>query len=202
MQFRLTYQGPLFAVTSRNKHAQHKHEIRKVFHKQLLRFWKTHPYLKDAFHSHPFTGRLRPEQKLFDYHAQHYNSLGYSFVPLITPELNLDCRLDILLLRPVEARQLVISSGDIDNRLKVLFDSLRMPDKKDELGGYDKPNDDEKPFCVLMTDDRLIKHVSVETDSLLESVSEKPNNNDARLVISVKLHPINQGWHNINFGSA
>lgn len=49
MDFRLTYEGILLGATVGNNRPKHKHELRKHFHKQLLRFWQTHPYLKDAF---------------------------------------------------------------------------------------------------------------------------------------------------------
>jgi hypothetical protein len=84
---------------------------------------------------------------------------------LVIEELSLSCRLDILFLRSDRAGSL-IKSGDIDNRLKTLFDALRMPESKAELGGYEKPIDDEDPFFVLLQDDKLITHISVETDVL------------------------------------
>jgi hypothetical protein len=199
MEFRLTYEGELLAASKGNTRAPHKHEIRKKFHRQLLRLWQTHPYLKDAFQSHPFTGRVQPEKRLFIHLAEQYFRLGYAFVPLVTPELCLICRVNILFLRPSMPGELM-QSGDLDNRLKTIFDALRMPDNKDELGGHNTPGPDENPFCVLMTDDKLISHVSIETDTLLEPTGPNANANDARLVIAVHLHPYNQGWHNINFG--
>ena len=35
MQFRLIYEGPLFATTPGNNRAEHKHEIRRALHAQL-----------------------------------------------------------------------------------------------------------------------------------------------------------------------
>lgn len=171
MEFRLTYEGTLLGATPNNKRSGHKHEIRKVFHKQLLRFWQTHPYLKEAFHAHPFIGRTQPEKKLFVHLAEQYTRLGYSFVPLVTADLSLLCRVDILLLRPTMPGQVIIQSGDLDNRLKTIFDALRIPNNKDELGGYNEPTADEIPFCSLLEDDKLISHVSIETDVLLQPVS-------------------------------
>lgn len=52
--------------------------------------------------------------------------------------------------------------GDIDNRLKTLFDALRLPNQTNELVGYDNPAPDENPFFCLLEDDSLITHVSVE----------------------------------------
>src|SRR5438552_3576565 len=109
MEFRLTYEGILQGASKGNNRVPHKHRLRKIFHKQLLRLWQTHPYLKDAFHMHPFTGRVQPEKKLFDHHAEQYSRLGYSFVPLITPELSLICRVDILFLRPAMPGSLIAS---------------------------------------------------------------------------------------------
>ena len=35
MEFRLTYEGTLLGASKNNTRAKHKHEIRKIFHKQL-----------------------------------------------------------------------------------------------------------------------------------------------------------------------
>ncbi len=199
MEFRLTYEGQLKGPTSGNSRVKHKHEIRKHLHKQLLRLRRTHPYLKDAPRADARMGELSPRQSLFNYHAGQYARLGYNFVPLVTAELSLICRVNILFLRP-EMPGGLLTSGDLDNRLKTIFDALRMPSSKDELGGYDTPEDGEKPFCVLVEDDKLISHIAIETDTLLEPVSEGFDQHDARLVVAVHLHPINMGWHNINFG--
>ena len=156
MEFRLTYEGLLHGASKGNTRARHKHEIRKVFHKQMLKFWQMHPYLKDAFHAHAFLGRVQPEKKLFVHLAEQYRRLGYNFVPLVTEELSLSCRVDILLLRPTMPGHVVIQSGDLDNRLKTIFDALRMPNNQDELGGYASPGPDETPFCCLLEADKLL----------------------------------------------
>jgi hypothetical protein len=96
------------------------------------------------------------------------------------------CSLSILFLR-TDAPGAIVNSGDVDNRLKTLFDGLRMPTNKDEV--RHGPSDDEKPFFVLLEDDKLITHLSVETDTLLEQVSEHWDDNDVRLIISVKVKP-------------
>jgi len=112
----------------------------------------------------------------------------YNFIPLVAEEWSLACSINVLMLRP-DMPGTVIKSGDLDNRLKTIFDALRMPSSKDELGGYDLPSDDEKPFYCLLEDDRLITNVTVEADVLLESVSDPPNQNDTRLLIKVEIKP-------------
>ena len=114
--------------------------------------------------------------------------LGY--VPLAQEKHGLLVGLEILFLRP-DVPGGVIRSADIDNRLKTLFDALRMPTNKDELGGY-TPDEGEDPLFVLLEDDRLLSQVSIETDTLLQptpTANGKFLPNDARLVITVSLRP-------------
>jgi hypothetical protein len=40
MEFTLYYRGPLKAATGRNKRKDHKHDLRRHFHKQLKELWK------------------------------------------------------------------------------------------------------------------------------------------------------------------
>jgi hypothetical protein len=119
-------------------------------------------------------------------------------VPLVTEELSLICGIEILFLRP-DYPGSVISSGDIDNRLKTLFDAIRMP-QIGQLKADALPTEDEKPFYVLLEDDKLISRLSVETDTLLQPIGDQPNKGDARLIITVKLRPAHLSWDNVAFG--
>ena len=202
MEFRLTYEGELKSDGG----AKHKHEIRREFRPQLQAYWGMHPYLKTANAVVETSARPRRFKEvnpsLRDYLADQHQHNGYKFVPLVTANLSLACGLDILFMRPSMPGE-IMKSGDIDGRLKTLFDALRMPIPKAELGGYDVPLPDETPFDVLLEDDKLITHVSVTTDVLLQPTGRSPSLvNDARLVIAVTIKPVNQGWHNINFGGA
>jgi hypothetical protein len=109
------------------------------------------------------------------------------------------CEIDILFLRPDPPGKL-LQSGDIDNRLKTVFDALKMPSSLDEAGGKG-PQEDESPFFVLLEDDKLISSVSIKTDTLLEPTSSAMTNDisDARLVIHVRFWPIRATWSNIDF---
>ena len=80
---------------------------------------------------------------------------------------------------------IVKSGGDIDNRLKVLFDALRMPQTCDEVCG-DVPAEDENPFFCLLEDYKLISKVQVETNRLLTPPAEGEHIHDIHLVIRVK----------------
>lgn len=201
VEFRLTYEGPLWAASASNTRVQHKHDIRRRFNGQLRQLWATEPYLSKALFSRRDANPPPPtiRETLVEHQRKNYAKLGYEFVPLVTEELRMFCAIDILFLRPTLPGG-AIKSGDLDNRLKTLFDAMRMPGNKDELGGNDAPLEDEKPFYVLLSDDRLISKVSVETDRLLEPLgTDGYKDNDARLFITVRLKPFDMGWDNINF---
>lgn len=73
--------------------------------------------------------------------------------------------------------------GDIDNRLKTLFDALRYPHIPNELPVGAAPAADQDPFFCLLEDDQLINKVSVTVDKLLIPAGV----NDVHLVMSIKV---------------
>ena len=208
MEFRLTYAGPLAAtqgneVGSRwSPKLQRKHEIRQRFHPQLKRLWDTTPFLKTGGRSGPsaLVTEDSPEIPPYDVAGlgAKYSLYGWNFVPLVTEELNLICGLDILFLRPSAPGQLV-SGGDLDNRLKTLFDALRIPEANERYADRVPDDADEKPFYCLLSDDKLITKVSLETDQLLEFVGSGANPDDVRLVITVRLRPYEMHLGNMQF---
>lgn len=128
-----------------------------------------------------------------------YARFGWRFVPLVTEFMSLRCSLHVLLLRP-DLPGRIISSGDIDNRLKTLFDALRLPQSEAELGGCEAPSQSDLPMYCLLEDDKLIEHVSVETDVLLEPVGDSFGDNDIRMVLTVELRPYVFTLQNSIFG--
>ena len=130
--------------------------------------------------------------------ANKFAFKGFRFVPLVTGELSLLCGIEILFLRPDHPGS-VLQSGDIDNRLKTLFDALRMP-SAGELTDQMTPLEGENPFYCLLEDDRLITKISVDTDTLLQPTGREPNANDSRLVITVRIRPAELSWDSVAFG--
>jgi hypothetical protein len=213
VEFRLTWEGRLLASGGDNPRAKHKHEMRKAFHLQLKCLWEINPYLK---HGNPVTfdweqkaspkGGTTYGTTLIPWLADQYQRCGYRFVPLVREKLSLLCAIHILMLRPGEPGK-ALQSGDIDARLKTIFDALTMPGHADQLGGYKSPSEDEDPFFCLLEDDQLVSHVAVETDVLLQPVRDEAGHagrliekNDARLIISVKIRPYNINPSNQYFG--
>lgn len=192
MEFRLTYEGRLLGASKKHARAEHKHEIRKVFHNQLKRQWDNHRFLRHE--TDPHTGKSLRETLAGQFHHN-----GYEFVPIVNTRYDLLCSLDILMLRP-DPPGAVVQSGDLDNRLKTLLDALRMPSNQAELAGYE-PSEGEHPFFVLMEDDQLVDRLAVESDTLLEPTgsSEVVQTNDVRVVVSVKIKPYFVGITSIGF---
>jgi len=89
-------------------------------------------------------------------------------LPLINSYLKLVASLDILMLRREEPGSLILQGGDIDNRIKTLLDSLRVPKGINEIPNGDSPLDGEKPFFYcLLEDDALVTDLTIRTDRLL-----------------------------------
>jgi hypothetical protein len=195
MEFRLTYSGELLAHTTDRRlpeRSLHVHKIRRHFHQQLKELWQVHPVLTKS--SNAYTGAPPGNE-------QRFTREGFTFVPIATRELGLICKLDILLLRSGDPGDVL---ADIDNRLKTLFDALRMPSGPDELGrntsqGIQSPGPGEDPFYVLLEDDSLITHVAITSDRILEPVDELPAANAVRLVLSVTIRPYDVHMDNLSF---
>ncbi len=203
VQFRLLYSGQLLGASRNDTRASLKHEIRCEFSPQLKRLWETNQNLQKYarqhgsiwFGRHPEESAILPQHDdnqmrvlLFErgirYETETWNRAGQGFVPLVTEEMGLRCKLDVLFLRP-EEKAFVMEGGDLDNRLKTLFDALRMPKNAQEMGGS-QPN--PEPIYCLLEDDRLISEVRVNADHLLMLPKEhEVTANDVFLVIEVSL---------------
>jgi hypothetical protein len=169
MEFSLYYRGQLKS----NGSVKHKHAIREQIHRQLKQLWNQKPLsdLKDKLLSgQNEIGFIRSLE-------------GFVFVPLVQGRIDLIADIDITLLRPEEPGAIITQAGDIDNRLKTLFDALRMPQKRDEIPGKCMPENTDSPFFCLLEDDNLISSLKVTTDRLLDSVSSP-----SEVVLLVHVH--------------
>jgi hypothetical protein len=189
VEFRLIYRGKLPAATSSDPRARQKQLIRKQLHKQLRVLWQDHRALN--FRLTAKEGEALSEAERI---ANDFARCGYRFVPLIRKSIGVACSLDILFLRRDSPGNLVKSGGDIDNRLKVLLDGLRMPDSLPELGGF-APELDEDPFFCLLEDDVLISDLSISTDRLLTPKEDDEHIHDVMLVIRVTTKAL--GWQGL-----
>jgi hypothetical protein len=205
MEFRLTYEGPLPSA-NKGKRAELKHTLRKHFHRQMRELWKQHPDLKAQAEatfvvqttppnmiSVPGAGVRQIIQLPNDPHAKswiehiadNHQVCGGGFVPLVRKDGGFTCSLNILFLRRHDPGNFIVRGGDIDNRLKVVFDGLKMPRGKEELGDLPIDANDEIPFFCLLEDDDLITSVTVTTDRLLAPKQTHEGKHHAVLVIHV-----------------
>ena len=156
IDFTLTYEGPIPSGSNAARVVE-KQAIRRQFHPQLARWWETGALAATL-------AEIRKNRTIWDkfIFCRLAADTGFTFVPLVIRDLKLVCSLDILFLRP-EGDPLVKNDGDLDNRLKVIFDALRMPHERVEIPNGDQPADNERPyFYCLVEDDSLITGVSVE----------------------------------------
>ena len=194
VQFRLTYAGQLEPFNSRRSQVAHQHKIRRAFHPQLKRLWEEHPAFAPFWRPTEWVdevdgGTPGGNETWPEFLARNFARNGYNFVPLVNRWMKVACRIDVLYLRPKPPGD-IIKAGDIDNRLKTLFDALKMPSASADLGEHKTPNADEQPFYCLLEDDGFITSVSVEADMMLEPFeTAQPGIRDARLVLTVTLRP-------------
>ncbi len=113
-----------------------------------------------------------------------FNSHIHKFAPLITEQNYHGCSLDILFLRRDMPGGIVKHGGDIDNRLKVLLDALRMPRETQEVEDVPQVAEESPTYCLL-DDDRHVDQISVTTDRLLTPMETDEGIHDVVLVIRV-----------------
>ncbi len=191
MEFTLVYRGQL--KPDKSSELKDKWAIRREIHKQLAELWK----------QEPLSGSVQNMHFLEDNPPNGTTSIirnisGFRFAPLVCKNLNLVAELNIIFLRPEHPGLIITKGGDIDNRLKTLFDALRMPQTQDEIKN-NTPGEGENPFFCLLEDDNLITKVSVTTDRLLEPL-EPGNRYFVNLLITVRTKITRMSWGNMDLG--
>jgi hypothetical protein len=196
-----------------------KHAVRKAIHKQLVHLWQVVPDLKMRSDEHsllsapdakrnPTTitmAAATPRESLWKTLGDKFDKCGYKFVPLVSSYLGLTCGLDILLLQKDKATP-IGQAGDIDNRLKTLFDALQVPQDCNEIEGVKEADEDPYFFC-LTENDSLITDVRVTADKWLAPFTPPAGpgaahpENFVHLVITVKVRPSVFTYENLAFAT-
>ena len=205
MLFRLMYQGELKSASGNNR-AKDKWAIRHALSPQLQELWQVHHALSGyvgVAEDDDYTpdGYLKKSTKEQDQASTARRAAALrvptqvgamKFLPLVKKSLDLVCSLDILFLRKDPGSSVVSNGGDLDNRLKVLFDGLRMP-TLDEVGTQ---ADDGKVIYCLTEDDALISDFSVKTDRLLTKPDAAPS--EVILVMEVNIRTVRMNNNNLH----
>src|SRR6266545_4626061 len=127
---------------------EEKHKLRLEFHGQLMKMWKQSLVLKsinpedlervveNGKDGRRFDVTRNAEGKVKLYQDTPLRGFmyqrklqGYRFVPLITETMEAHCHLAITFRRPMKPKSIIYAGGDLDGRLKTLFDALAMPPK-------------------------------------------------------------------------
>jgi hypothetical protein len=211
MRFRLIYQGPLSGSGNSSKKTKQVQEIRDKIHPQLKFLWETHDALKRLRQTAVVSSGPMSDLALTDGPFKQYRDFekrpiaahevdlcaeiienGKKYVPLVRKSLNLNCHLNILFLRQEDPGSLVLQGGDIDNRIKTLFDALRKPEG-DIPDRFPQQHD---PLYCLLESDTLISGFDVDTDRLL--LPQTDQENEVHLVIEVLVRVLKIGPWNMS----
>ena len=103
-------------------------------------------------------------------------------------QYDLICSLDILFLRRENPGSLLMQGGDIDNRVKTLFDALRIPESGLELPADAKPEAGQDPFFCLLENDTLVTDLKVTTDRLLRPLRSGPDDHKNNVILVVHVN--------------
>lgn len=129
MEFDLKYRGLLPAATSNNRQVPGKHQIRQSVRQQLKVLWGRDPRFAGIDPSQLQRGQMREGrvdvQRPIEGPAAwfyHHGVRDIQFVPLITHVREARCRLTIRLFKRQPPGEIIARGGDLDNRLKTLFD--------------------------------------------------------------------------------
>jgi hypothetical protein len=186
MRFTLFYRGLLKS----NRGPADKQAMRRQFHSQLKCLW-TQPPLAG------FSQWLEPEPKANE--VSLIQKIGaFQFAPLVSDRIHMVAELDITMLRPGPPGDLVTHAGDLDNRVKTLLDALRLPRESNAVPKGDLPGEGEKPFFCLLDDDRLVTHLSVSTDRLLDNAADP---SEVLMLIHVTTRATSLTFANVGLGS-
>lgn len=177
MEFTLYYRGELKS----NGSPKHKHKIRSALSPQLEHLWSLEPL---SGYKQIYLNPIPKNQTSSNTKISLLENLGgYIFAPFISDKIYLNAELEITLLRPQAPGEIIMQSGDIDNRLKTLFDALSVPAQINQIPENEIKNSSENPIYCLLQDDRLISSVLVKTDRLLDTTNNK---HEVVLLIQVK----------------
>lgn len=210
VKFTLVYDGRLHSQGAEDVFTK-KWKIREYINPQLAELWRVHPALRNLMKSVPkssyWTGevhhsladavKLKPATDVENIELQDPIEVGgIKFVPLVRESYALACSLKILFMRK-EAAGKVYMGGDLDNRIKVFIDALKVP-RKSEAGLVAKVSPvPREPVNCLLEDDGLITGLAIESTRLLDAPSQPENY--VRLVAEVSVSVTFQRMYNTLF---
>lgn len=205
MRFHLVYSGPLSASANKSKLTEVVY-IREYLSPQIEYLWETHPSLQilknEGARSKtggtaymigpdgPLSKREMAGHGAYEDLCKNIVVDDGQFLPLVRQSLDLSCEIDILFLRQQDPGALISQGGDIDGRIKLLLDALRMPSPQEQK----KVQNRSFPTYCLMESDTLVSRLNIDTDRLLIPQTNKPN--EVHLVMDISINVLRVGPYN------
>jgi hypothetical protein len=172
----LTYRGDIWRSAGGGGRVSEKQMLRYHFNSQLRKVWESHNVLREV----PRGALQQPVVKGTDYDVPRpipttnpplagflfrRQLRGLWFIPMITMPMEAHCHLTLKIGRPMKPRHVIFDGGDLDGRLKTLFDALAVP--TDEAALPVGATGDEGEVLCLLADDSLITGLTIESYQLL-----------------------------------
>ena len=161
MLFQLVYKHEIPSGQTRGRLVI-KQELRRAFNVYLRNVWRREKVLQDFMGKglpvvpYPVKRSAPDDEKNPFYRAE---LAGFSWIPLVTRRNRLKVDLQVELLG--DTPRVLKPTGDLDNRLKVVLDGLRMVRQPGEVEKNDHGKGDD--LFVLLEDDSLISNLEVVT---------------------------------------
>lgn len=185
MKFCLHYYGRLRS----HDDAKGKHLIRSELHRQIKNLCATEPFYH-AFRPPPGDMPMGERVPIM------YRVFGpKKFWFLIAEQMKTVVDLKITLLVPHRVGSIVVNGGDVDNRLKTLFDALRSPQAESEIPIADGFSQYEDGMFCLLEDDKLIGGLAVA----LYQDHDITDPDFCRCLIEVQTRITAATWSNMHF---
>jgi hypothetical protein len=187
MEFYIQYEGRLPSQNSKDKENRRveTHRIRRHFHSQLLRLWNDRFGALAGLPPRRTPGLNEHRRRYLEAKSLAVKDTEFIVLPIVTKSENLVCGLDISLYRNDRPGSFVGPSGDLDNRLKVLFDAMTIPNAS-QLDGL-APEQGERPLFCLLEDDALIVDLRIQAVQLWTTVNSPEEKHEFKVAVKVKV---------------
>ncbi|MCH9613063.1 MAG: hypothetical protein S4CHLAM102_15670 [Chlamydiia bacterium] len=169
MKIILKYTGALNSTTD----VKDKQRVRDCFHRQLKRVWEAQgDNILKGVRETPWSSN---------------ETVDKMFVPLVRKEHDLRVKLDIDILKDPARKS--NKQFDLDNKLKTLFDCLRIPNTPQEMQRIQEELV-EVPYFGLLQDDHLVEAVSIRKGDWMFAPDEQEgkHHNEMHFFIFIKAH--------------
>ncbi len=173
VEIALNYRGPL--PNSRSNGAKlAKTRIRQQLHHQFDGLCRNSDLFRDALRDDLAHATIKSGDQRAEVSGAPYGSFyivefrgGVQFVPLLSRWNRRVCELTVQLWRRADPGEILDPGGDVDNRVKTLFDGLRIPHSEDEI--HPTAGTFGRCFCLL-EDDALITKLTISTHKMYRPI--------------------------------